>query len=80
MNKNEALQQLVNLGDGAQKDCRENNIIEMVNVGFDRKDKTKNYVADFIDGLEYNGYENLAWYAGYIRGLEEARGIVREIK
>lgn len=70
-------EQLNNLIDTAEKYCRKNSMTEMLNAGFDKTEKSEHYISQFINNLEYNDYENLAWYAGYISGLMEAKEIVR---
>lgn len=34
-------------------------------------------VFDFLQGLDFSDYENLAWFAGYLRGLEEAKNTLK---
>lgn len=67
--------QVENLISGARKDAIKYHLPELKETGFDKKTDD---IEDFIDGLEYNGYENLAWYNGYIRGLREAEILLKK--
>jgi len=75
--KETANKQIDNLILGACKDCKRYNLVSLKNNGFDSKNKDPYYIADFIGNLDYSNEENLAWYNGYIRGLEEAKSLIK---